>query len=59
MDNTITLDKEQVAAQVAELDGQIAEGEIRLNVLFAEVERLRGKRQVWVMLADALKERED
>lgn len=57
--DTITLDKEQVAAQVAELDGQIAEGEIRLNVLYAEVERLRGKRQVWVMLADALKERED
>jgi len=57
--DTITLDREQVAAQVAELDGQIAEGEIRLNVLYAEVERLRGKRQVWVMLADALKERAD
>ena len=57
--DTITLDKAQVAAQVAELDGQIAEGEIRLNVLYAEVERLRGKRQVWVMLADALKERAD
>lgn len=57
--DTITLDKEQVAAQVAELDGQIAEGEIRLNVLYAEVERLRGKRQVWVMLQAALKERAD
>ena len=57
--DTITLDKAQVAAQVAELDGQIAEGEIRLNVLYAEVERLRGKRQVWIMLADALKERAD
>lgn len=57
--DTLTLDKEQVAAQVAELDGQIAEGEIRLNVLYAEVERLRGKRQVWVMLREALREKED
>jgi len=57
--DTLTLDKEQVEAQVAQLDGQIAEGERRLATLGAEVERLRGKRQVWVMLADALKERED
>ena len=59
MDNTITLDKEQVDAQVGQLDGQIAEGEIRLNVMQAEVERLRGRRDVWVMLQAALQERED
>lgn len=57
--DTLTLDRAQVDAQVGRLDGEIAEGEIRLNVLYAEIERLRGQRQVWTMLAEALKERAD
>lgn len=59
MDDVLTLDRRQLLDEMAQVDAQIAEGELRLRVLTAEVERLRGKRQVWVMLADALKERAD
>lgn len=56
MDNTITLDKEQIDAQVTELDRLIAAGEQAMAGLTADVAQLRGKRQVWQLLADALRE---
>lgn len=52
----VRLDSEQVAAQLARLERLIAEGEIRLRALQSEVDRLRGQRDVWLLLQEQTNE---
>lgn len=58
MDEVLTLDRAQVRTEIAQVDAQIVEGELRLRTLTAEVERLRGRRDVWGALLAACEERE-
>jgi hypothetical protein len=51
------IDAEQVTGHLANLDRRIVEGETRLRALQSEVDRLRGRRDVWQMLADELAQR--